>query len=182
MRAYARPPSRHAAAGEAADLRPSRTQLKAQMQALQALGEELATLSAERLAAIAMPDALRDAIVQYQRIRSHEARRRQLQYIGKQMRAADEAPLRAALVESRLGSARDTLQLHAAERWRDELVAGDAAIARWAQAYPASDAAELRRLVRAARADAAASPGERNGRGWRALFRFVKPWMERDDE
>src|SRR5574340_1648840 len=84
------------------------------MQALQALGEALAMLSAERLAAIAMPDALRDAIAQSQRIRSHAARRRQLQYIGKQMRAVDEAPLRAALAESRRGSARDTLRLHAA--------------------------------------------------------------------
>lgn len=182
MRAYARPPSRHAAAGEAEDPRPSRTRLKARMQALQALGEELTTLSAERLAAIALPDPLREAIVQYQRLRSHEARRRQLQYIGKQMRSVDDAPLRAALAESKAGSARDTLRLHAAERWRDELVSGDAAIARWVQAYPASDAAELRKLVRAARADAAAAPGERSGRGWRALFRFVRPWMENDDE
>ncbi len=182
MRPYARPPSRHAAAGEAEDLRPSRTRLKAQMQALQALGEELTTLPPARLTEIALPDPLREAIEEYHRTRSHEGRRRQLQYIGKQMRTVDEAPLRAALAAFKLGPARATLQLHQAERWRDELVADDTAIDRWAQAYPTSDLAQLRRLVRTARADAAAAPGQRSGRGYRALYQFVKPWMEHDDE
>jgi ribosome-associated protein len=182
MRRYARPPSRHAAASETEDLRPSRTRLKAQMQALQALGEELTTLPPARLAEIALPEALREAIEEYHRTRSHEGRRRQLQYIGKQMRTVDDAPLREALAAIRLGPARATLQLHEAERWRDELVADDQAIERWALAYPASDLAQLRRLVRAARTDAAAAAGQRSGRGYRALYQFVKPWMEHEHE
>jgi len=183
MRPYARPPRRDAAAGEPADDRPSRTQLKARMQALQNLGEALTTLPAARLAAVDMPEPLREAIAEFQRTRSHEGRRRQLQYIGKQMRAADEAPLREAVAAFRLGSARDTLLLHEAERWRDELVADDAALARWAERHPASDLGQLRRLVQAARADVAATPGQRGGRGWRALFRFIKPFCaEADDE
>ena len=32
-------------------------------------------------------------------------------------------------------------------------------------------------LVRAARKDAAAAPEQRNGRGYRELFQFVKPWL-----
>lgn len=178
MRPYARPPRRHAIEGEAADTRPSRGQLKVQMQALQELGEALTTLPAARLAAFDMPDALRDAIAEFHRVRSHEGRRRQLQYIGRCMRDADEAPLREAVAAFRLGSARDTLALHEAERWRDELIAGDEAVTRWAQAHPASDLAQLRRLVRAARADAAASPEQRGGRGYRALFQFIRPHLE----
>ena len=178
MRPYARPPRRHAVEGEPDDQRPSRTQLKQQMQALQALGEELTTLPAARLAAIAMPDALRDAIAEFLRTRSHEGRRRQLQYIGKQMRAADEAPLREAVAAYKLGSARETLMLHEAERWRDELIADDDALTRWGQRFPASDLAQLRRLVRAARADAAAAPEQRGGRGYRTLFQFIKPHMD----
>ena len=147
------------------------------MQALQDLGEALTTLPPARLAATEMPDALREAIAEFHRTRSHEGRRRQLQYIGKQMRATDEAPLREAVAAFRLGSARDALQLHEAERWRDELVGDDAALTRWAEAFPASDLAQLRRLVRAARADAAAAPEQRSGRGYRALFQFIKPHL-----
>ncbi len=152
------------------------------MQALQDLGGKLATLGPAQLAAIALPDELREAIGQFHQIRSREGRRRQLQYIGKLMRAVDDAPLRAALAAIELGPAHDAARLHRAERWRDELVADDAAIGRWEQTYPASDPARLRALVHAARADAAAAPGQRSGRGFRALFRWLEPWMEHDDE
>ncbi|MBL8350876.1 MAG: DUF615 domain-containing protein [Burkholderiaceae bacterium] len=157
--------------------RPSKTRLKQQAHDLQALGQDLAELPGGRLAALAMPDGLRDAIAEYKRTRSFEGRRRQLQYIGKQMRFADEAPLREAVAAFRLGSARDTLWLHEAERWRDELVASDEALTRWAAECPGSDLQRLRSLVRAARKDAAAAPEQRNGRGYRELFQFIKPWL-----
>ena len=144
---------------------------------LQSLGQALAELPSNRLAATEMPDALRAAIEEYQRTRSHEGRRRQMQYIGRLMRQADAEPLREAVAAVRLGSARDALQLHEAERWRAELVADDAAVARWAQTFPQSDLQQLRSLVRAARADAATDAGQRHGRGWRALFQFVKPFV-----
>lgn len=158
--------------------RPSKTRLKQQMHELQALGEELAALPENRLAATDMPEALREALMTYRRTRSHEGRRRQLQYVGKQMRAADPEPLREAVAAFKLGSAQDTLTLHEAERWRDELVAGDEAATRWAAQYPRSDLQRLRSLVRAARKDAAASTEQRSGRGYRELFQFIKPWLQ----
>jgi ribosome-associated protein len=69
------------------------------MTALQDLGAELVALSKERLAKIDMPERLRDALLEAQRITKHEARRRQMQYIGKIMRDVDAAPLRAAMDE-----------------------------------------------------------------------------------
>ena len=60
------------------------------------------------------PERLFDALVQYRDTRSHEGRRRQLQYVGKLMREVDDAPLREAVAESKLGSARETLLLHQA--------------------------------------------------------------------
>lgn len=161
-----------AAGGE----RPSKSRLKQQMHELQTLGAELAALPADRLAAIALPDALRQAIADYLRTKSHEGRRRQMQFIGKQMRLADAAPLREAVAAYKLGSAQDTLALHETERWRDELIADEAAATRWAQAYPQSDLQQLRSLVRAARKDAAA-PEQRHGRAYRELFQFIKPWL-----
>jgi ribosome-associated protein len=160
--------------------RPSKTRLKQQAHDLQALGQDLAELPTSRLAGLAMPEGLRDAIAEYRRTRSFEGRRRQLQYIGKQMRFADEGPLREAVAAFKLGSARDTLVLHEAERWRDELVADDEALTRWAAVCPGSDLQRLRSLVRAARKDAAAAPEQRNGRGYRELFQFIKPWLGAD--
>lgn len=157
--------------------RPSKTRMKQQAHDLQALGEALVALPASRLKDVAMPDGLREAIAEYRRTRSFEGQRRQLQYIGKQMRFADEAPLREAVDAFKLGSAKDTLMLHETERWRDELVAGDDALTRWAAEFPGSDLQRLRSLVRAARKDAAAAPEQRNGRGYRELFQFIKPWL-----
>lgn len=160
------------------DRRPSKTQLKQQSHDLQALGQALADLSDSQLASVEMPDALREALLEYRRTKSHEGRRRQLQFVGKQMRAVDAEPLREAVAAFKLGSARDTLALHEAERWRDELIADESASTRWAASYPQSDLQRLRSLVRAARRDAAGAPEQRNGRGYRELFQFIKPWLK----
>jgi ribosome-associated protein len=157
--------------------RPSKTRMKQQAHDLQALGVELAALPASRLAKLDMPEALRDAITELRRTKSHEGKRRQLQYVGKQMRFADPEPLREAVAAFKLGSAKDTLRLHDTERWRDEMVADDEAVTRWATEFPGSDMQQLRSLVRAARTDAAAAPEKRNGRGYRALFQFIKPYL-----
>lgn len=157
--------------------RPSKTRLKQQAHDLQKLGVELSELPASRLAKLDMPEGLRNALDELRRTRSHEGRRRQLQYVGKQMRFADEAPLREAVAAYKLGSAKDTLRLHDTERWRDEMVANDEAVTRWAQEFPGSDLQQLRSLVRTARTDAAAAPEKRNGRGYRALFQFIKPYL-----
>jgi ribosome-associated protein len=168
--------------GEADDAEPSKSELKRRSQALQTLGEELAALSADALERIEMPESLREAILALQRTRSHEGRRRQQQYVGKLMRNADEAALREAVSAATVGSARETLLLHEAERWRAQLVADDAATGAWIAAHPDSDAQHLRSLVRAARRDAAdPAPGNgaapRQSRHWRELFQFIKPHL-----
>ena len=116
--------------------RPSKTRLKQQSQDLQTLGVAVAELSAERLAAIDMPEALRDAIDQFRKTKSFEGRRRQMQYVGKLMRSADEEALREAVAAATLGSAKETLALHEAERWRAELIADDDALTRWMRSTP----------------------------------------------
>ena len=171
-----------------ADDRPSKTQLKQHAHALQQLGEAVAGLSQDRFERIEMPESLRDAIVAYRKTRSHEGRRRQLrthgavrrqlQYVGKLMHQADEAALREAVAEAELGSARETLALHEAERWRAELIADDDASTRWLAAYPETDSQHLRSLVRAARRDASVEPGARQPRSHRDLFQFIKPLLQ----
>jgi ribosome-associated protein len=164
------------------DERPSKTSLKKQAHEQQALGEALAALSEARLEALDMPDALRDALHEYQRTRSHEGRRRQRQLIGKLMRQADLAPLQEAVAQAQLGQAHDALALHRAEHWRVELVANDEALTRWLADHPATDAQQLRTLIRNARKEASLPPEQRHGRAWRELFQFIKPTLVHADE
>jgi ribosome-associated protein len=155
--------------------RPSKSALKRQMHDLQALGLALSELPESRQAKLDLPEALRDALAEYRRTRSHEGRRRQLQFIGKLMRQADEEPIREAIAAFKLGSATETLALHEAERWREELLASEDAVTRWLASFPATDAQQLRSLVRAARKDAQAEQADqRRGRAYRELFQIVK--------
>jgi ribosome-associated protein len=157
--------------------RPSKSELKRQAHEQQTLGVALAALPDAALAATPMPDALRDAIADLRRTRSHEGRRRQVQLIGKLMRQAEIEPLREAVAAAQLGQAHDALALHRAELWRTELVAEDEALTRWMAEHPQTDLQRLRTLIRNARKDAALQPEQRHGRAWRELFQFIKPQM-----
>lgn len=157
---------------------PSKTKLKAESEALQKLGRELSELPTEHLAAAEMPEALREAILTLQRTRSHEGRRRQMQYVGKLMRSADAAPLREAVAAFALGGARDAWRLHEAERWRERLIGDDDALTAWLVACPDCDSQRLRSLVRAARRDGAAlTPEQRQPKSFRELFQFIRPLL-----
>jgi ribosome-associated protein len=159
-------------------LRPSKTRRKQQSHELQALGEALAALPDDRLEALALPENLVDAVREWKRTRTHEGKRRQMQYIGKLMRQSDAGPIQEAVAESALGRARDSLALHEAERWRAELVAGDDGLTRWMAEHPQTDAQALRSLVRSARRDAALAAEARNGRAYRELFRFIRARLD----
>lgn len=71
--------------------RVSRSQRKRDSAALQARGEELALLPPARQALLPLPPDLADALADFRAMSSREARRRQLQYIGRLMREADQA-------------------------------------------------------------------------------------------
>jgi ribosome-associated protein len=160
---------------------PSKTQMKKAMHELQDLGEALIALPDQRVAALALPESLLAALQEFRRTRSHEGRRRQMQYIGKLMRRIDPEPIRQAVAAMHLGQAKDVLTLHQAENWRKRMLDNDDAITGWAAEFPASDLQQLRSLIRAARKDAAVAPELRSGRAYRELFQFIKQ-AQRDEE
>lgn len=156
---------------------PSKTQLKAEADEKQVLGEALLTLRADLMARLDLPAKLLDAIAEAKRISSFEGKRRQMQFIGKLMRPLDAEPIRAAISEQLNGSAELTLALHQAEQWRDKLIDSDDALGRWLTAHPDTDAQQLRALIRQARKDAKPEkPGEapRHGKPYREIFQMVK--------
>lgn len=151
---------------------PSKTQLKREAEALQSLGEALAELPSDALEPLGLPDRLLHALEELRRITSHEARRRQRQFIGRLMRNVDPAPLQA-LLESRARPSREAARLfRIAEQWRDRLVAeGAAAVSAFVIACPGVDATELGEAVEAARAGRSGAP--------KRLFRMIKALVDR---
>ena len=154
------------------DLPLSKTKRKHAMEDLQALGEELVALAADQVKRIDIPDDLRSAIVEAQRMTKHdEARRRQMQYIGKLMRSVDIEPIRAALALVRGESAGETAKLHRLERLRADFLADEKAVHEIAQRYPGVDLQHLRSLRRAALKE---QEQNKPPRSYRALFQRLK--------
>ncbi|MFG6466801.1 ribosome biogenesis factor YjgA [Roseateles sp. BYS87W] len=154
--------------------RPSKSQMKRDMTALQKLGEDLLALPESRWEPLALPEILYDALKAAKKITNFEGRRRQMQYIGKLMRKIDPEPVREAVAAFKLGHAQDSLRLHQSERWREQLLASDDALQAFLGAHVDVDIQQLRSLVRAARKDASGEPEKRNGRAFRELFQFIK--------
>lgn len=74
---------------------PSRSARKRESHELRDLGVELVQLRSERLAALALPSPLAEAVAEARRLRSFGAQRRQAQYIGKLIRRLDEEAVAA---------------------------------------------------------------------------------------
>jgi ribosome-associated protein len=165
----------------------SRTELKRESTELQKLGEQLIQLRKSLFERLQLPERLVDALAEADRITNFEGKRRQMQYVGKLMRGLDDeqlAAVRAALEEQRAGSASESLSLHEAERWRDDLIAREEAFGEWVIAHPESDTQQLRALVRQARKDRQATQdeisqglGPRHGRAYREIFQLVKEYL-----
>lgn len=131
--------------------RPSKTQLKQEMQALQALGEKIIALSNAERARLPLSDDMLAAVEETSRIRSHEGRRRHMQYVGKVMRREDLTGIQAAFDEFEQESARRDHAFHRLEKWRDRLIEDDEALQAFIADYPDVDRQTLRQLIRNAR-------------------------------
>jgi ribosome-associated protein len=117
------------------------------MHDLQSLGETLVQLSAPRLSELGLPERLADAIEQARAISKHEARRRQMQYIGRLMRDVDPDPIRARLAQWGAAPAAEKARLAAVERWRERLLSDAVALDQLCAAVPHADRARLSALV-----------------------------------
>jgi ribosome-associated protein len=159
------------AGDDSAPDRPSKTQLKKASHELQDLGEALVEMPDDRLAGLDIDESLRDAIHAYKHTRSHEGRRRQMQYIGKLMRSVDPEPIRERLKVWDGVSAEHTAKQHRVERWRDRLIEDETAVDELARIHPGIDTRHLRALSRKAREErGAGSPP----RAYRELFRMLR--------
>lgn len=167
----------HTPDDEEENLGPSKSALKREMTALQKLGAELVGLSRDRLKKIEMPERLREAIHDAQRFTQHEAKRRQLQYIGKIMREIETAPLQAAMDEINGISSAAILRLQRIERLRTQFMEDESVGSDIARDYPEADIQHLRQLRRNAIKEAQQS---KPPRAYRELFRILRDLDQSD--
>ena len=154
----------------------SKTQRKQAVHMLQALGEELVELNDDQLAAIELPERLRDAVMEARRITKFEAKRRQLQYIGKLMRSVEAEPIRAALDAAGARSRAEAAAHKRIEAWRERLLAGPGAVAELLAEHPRADTRQLRALVRHALRERGAG---RPPRSFRELYQALRALFDK---
>lgn len=154
----------------------SRTQIKKEMEALQDIGKTLCELRKDQLAQVPTSDELSEGIATYQRISSREAKRRQLQYIGKLMRSEDIEAIQTVIDRFDTSSDIYAKRLHALEAWRERLIdEGNNALTDFVEKYPMVNIQTLRQLVRNAAKD---RQNEKNTGAAKKLFRFLKEYEE----
>jgi ribosome-associated protein len=154
--------------------RPSKTEMKRQSDALQALGQELVEAPRDRVKRVPMPEDVMDAILECQNIKNHEGRRRQMQFIGKKMRGLsdEEVAVIKRTIEGWKGASKaDTAALHALERRRDKLLADDKALTTLLAEHPQLDVQHLRALIRNARKEQAEN---KPPKAYREIFQILK--------
>lgn len=150
---------------------PSKSQRKRDMDALQDIGEELTQLNQQQLDSIELPESLRDAVLAARAMKRNEARRRQMQYVGKLMRQVDPLPIRAKLDGFLSVSAEQTARLHHIERWRERLLSDPQSVSEFIAAYPEVDTQQLRTLIRNTEQERARGKPPKN---FRALFQMIR--------
>ncbi len=149
---------------------PSKSARKRHMHALQNLGDRLAELEPDQWRQLELPEGLVEALTELHRLKAHEARRRQMQFIGKLMRELDPAPIEAQLERWEAGTRAHKAAFRAAERWRERLLQEAGALTELLQERPKLAGTGLETLIEQARS--ATTPARRSAAA-RQLFRRI---------
>ena len=155
----------------------SKSEIKRDAEDLKQLGEKLVNLTKANLTKVPLDDSLKDAIELAQRLQK-EARRRQLQYIGKLLRSIDAEPIREALEKIENKHNQQQAMLHKLEILRDELVAkGYAALTDLLNEHPSADRQQLRNLIRAAQKE---KEQNKPSKAYREIYQILKTLILED--
>lgn len=155
----------------------SKSEIKRDAEDLKQLGEKIVNLTKNNLARIPLNESLLDAIELAQRLQK-EARRRQLQYIGKLLRGIDVEPIREVLDKIENKHNQQQAMLYKIEKVCDELVEkGDVALTDLLNDYPDGDRQQLRNLIRSAQKEL-----EQNkpSKAYREIYQMLKVLMLED--
>lgn len=151
----------------------SKSQIKREMHALQAIGEELIALSPAARAKIPLDDELKDALELADKLANkREALRRHVQFIGRLMRDRDLEQIEQAIAIIRNTNQAATRQFHKVETWRDKLLSDSDAVTGFIAEFPDADIQQLRQLIRNAKRE---QEKQQPPKAYRELFQLIKP-------
>ncbi len=159
------------------DLPISKTKLKAEADAQQAIGKKLIDLSKEKLIKLNLPETLFDAVMEAKRLTANGAVRRQLQYLGRLMREVDSAPIIEQLQAWEGKNVQENARFHSMERWRTRLIAEPNALQEFYSQFPQADIQQLRTLIRNAQREEVAQKPPKSSR---ELFKLIRELTELD--
>jgi len=129
----------------------SRTEQKKAVQEFRSLGEQLVKLNQEKLNQIPLSDELAHAIDTAKRIKSHNALKRQFQFIAKLIRKDNVEAIQSTLAKFQQQDNLDPAYTKKAEQWRDRLInEGNSALSEFINKHPESNRQRLGQLLRAA--------------------------------
>ncbi|AKH64137.1 MULTISPECIES: ribosome biogenesis factor YjgA [Photorhabdus] len=153
----------------------SKSEIKRDAEALKKLGAELVDLSKNALERIPLDEDLLAAIELAQKIKK-EGRRRQLQLIGKMLRARDVEPITTAIDKLKNRHNQQIVLFHKLEQLRDKLIDGnDDVIDEVVALFPQTDRQQLRTLIRNAKKEKAANKPPKS---YRQIFQYLKDMAE----
>lgn len=156
-----------------ADLPTSKTKLKAEADAQQALGVKLSALSKEKLNKLNLPEDLLAAILETKKITANGAIRRHRQYLGKLMREIDPTPIIEQLSRWEGKNTAENAYFHGLERWRDRLISDPDALSEFMALHPNTDSQQLRTLIRNAQKEHLANKPPKSSREIFKLLREI---------
>jgi ribosome-associated protein len=165
----------------AADLPPSKTKLKAEADAQQALGVRLSELPKDKLLKLNLPEDVVTAILDTKKITANGAIRRHRQYLGRLMREIDNSPINEQLARWEGKHTAENAYFHGLERWRDRLINDANALSEFMALHPGTDSQQLRTLIRNAQKEqAAAKPPKSSREIFRVLREITSPDQSAD--
>lgn len=154
------------------DLGPSKSQRKRDAHAIKELGEKLVELDPGHLKNFDLPEFIIGIINDTRRIRQHGARKRQLQYLGKQLRQIDTEDIQQQLEQLQRPHQADVAMQHNIERWRDRLLQeGQDALTNFIDQYPHAEVQQLRQLIRNSQKE---SQQQSTPKSARLLFKYIR--------
>lgn len=157
---------------------PSKSRIKREHHALQAMAEAIAHLPETDIARLGLGERTLEALRETGRIKDRRALRRHYKRIANCLEREHTGPITELLGRHTEAKRRSVARHHQIERWRERLLdEGDPALSTFIDAYPAAPRQQLRALLRAARSEAATG----GATSARRLFRLLRSSIDADD-
>ncbi len=130
------------------ELTLSKTKRKQRMHRLQRLGEALAQMPEKRLALLALPADVRQAIAEWRRLTQFEARRRQAQYLGRLLQRYELEVFEQTVAALAPGGLIDQTRTREAQRLAQDFWDDERTLGALLERFPGLEAVALRQLRR----------------------------------